>query len=128
MPFEIKKRGSLIMIAAVALDKDLSKAISSHAFIVIFNIRLKHRLRKIITLIDSSFEENFISQRFVKENDLISDSMKRIKKFIDRYTITIYGKHDLITYIKNSENQSQTNVVNFLTTNIKRYDIILGWH
>jgi hypothetical protein len=104
MLFEIKKRGNLIIITAVALNKNLSKTISSYAFIVVFNIRLKYRFRKIIILMDNGFKENFIFQRFVKENDLISDSIKCIKKFIDGYTITIYGKHDLIIHIKNSEN------------------------
>jgi hypothetical protein len=46
-------------------------------------------------------------------------------KFIDGYTIIIYGKYDLITYIKDLENQNQTNIVNFLAADIKRYDIIL---
>jgi hypothetical protein len=92
------------MIAAVALGKDSFKAISSHVFIVMFNIRLEHKLRKIIILMNNDSEKNFISQRFVKENDLISDLIKYIKKFIDRYTIIIYGKHDLIIYIKDLEN------------------------
>jgi hypothetical protein len=104
MPFEIKKREDLIIIAAVALNKDLSKAISSRAFIIIFNIRLEYRFRKIIILMDNDFEENIISQRFVKENDLISDLIEYMKEFIDGYAIIIYGKHDLIIYIKNLEN------------------------
>jgi hypothetical protein len=104
MPFEIKKRENLIMIAAMILNKNPSKTTSSHAFIIIFNIRLEHGLRKMIILIDSDYKENFITQRFVKENDLINDSIKCTKKFIDGYTITIYGKHDLIIYIKNLEN------------------------
>jgi hypothetical protein len=49
------------MIAAVALNKNPSKAIPSHAFIIIFNIRLEHRLRKMIILMDNNFKENFIS-------------------------------------------------------------------
>jgi hypothetical protein len=88
----------------VTLDKDLSKIIFSHAFIVVFNIRLEHGFRKIIILMDNNLKENFISQRFVKKNGLISDLMKRIKKFIDRYAVIIYGKHDLIIHIKNLEN------------------------
>jgi 5S rRNA maturation endonuclease (ribonuclease M5) len=114
------------MIAAVALNKNFSKIIFSRAFIIIFNIRLEHRFRKIIILIDNDSEGNFIFQRFVKENDLINDLIKYIKKFINGYAITIYRKHDLITYIKNLENQNQTNIVNFLAINIKRYDIFLG--
>jgi hypothetical protein len=55
------------MIVVMTLNKDLSKAISSHAFIIVFNIRLKYGLRKIIALINNTFEENFISQRFVKK-------------------------------------------------------------
>jgi hypothetical protein len=113
------------MIAAVTLNKNSSKTTFSHAFIVVFNIRLEYRLRKIITLMNNNSEENFISQRFVKKNDLISDPIGRIKKFIDKYTINIYRKHDLIIYIKNSENQNQTNVINFLATNMKQYHIIL---
>jgi hypothetical protein len=104
MPFEIKKRENLIMIAAVALNKNSSKAISSHAFIIIFNIRLEYRLRKIIILIDSDSEENFISQRFVKKNNLISDLIRYIGKSIDGYAVIIYEKHDLIIHIKDSEN------------------------
>jgi hypothetical protein len=92
------------MIAAVALGKNFSKTIFSHAFIIIFNIRLKHRLRKIIILVDNNSEENFIFQRFVKKNGLIGDLIKYIGKFIDRYAIIIYRKHDLIIYIKDLEN------------------------
>jgi hypothetical protein len=113
------------MIAAVALNKDPFKATPSHAFIIIFNIRLEHKLRKIIILMDNNSEENFISQRFVKKNDLIGDPIKCMKKFIDGHTIIIYKKHDLITHIKNLRNQNQTNIINVLAANIKRYDIIL---
>jgi hypothetical protein len=88
------------------LDKDFFKTISFHAFIVVFNIRLKYGFRKIIILINNDSEENFISQRFVKKNDLISDLIKYMKEFIDGYAVTIYGKHDLIIHIKDSENQS----------------------
>jgi hypothetical protein len=88
----------------VALGKNPFKAIFSHAFIIVFNIRLEHRLRKIIILMDNNFEKNFISQRFVKENGLIGDLMKYIEKFIDGYAVIIYGKHDLIIHIKHSEN------------------------
>jgi hypothetical protein len=94
------------MIAAVALDKNFSKIIFSHAFIIIFNIRLEHKLRKIIILVNNNSEENFISQRFVKENGLISDPIKYIEEFINKYTVIIYGKHDLIIYIKNLQNQN----------------------
>jgi hypothetical protein len=94
------------MIAAVILDKNPSKTIFSHAFIIVFNIRLKYKLRKIIILVNNNFEEKFIFQRFVRENDLINDLIKYIKEFIDKYAITIYRKHDLIIHIKNSENQN----------------------
>jgi hypothetical protein len=113
------------MIVAVALDKNSFKIISSYVFIIVFNIRLKHRLRKIIVLMNSDSEENFISQRFVKENDLINDLIKYIRKFIDRYTVTIYRKHDLIIYIKDLGNQNQTNIINFFAADMERYDIIL---
>jgi hypothetical protein len=59
-----------------------------------------------VTPVNNNSKKNFISQRFVKKNDLIDNPVKRIKEFIDGYTITIYGKHDLIIYIKNSENQN----------------------
>jgi hypothetical protein len=107
------------------LDKNSFKAISSYAFIIVFNICLEYKFRKIIALIDNSSKENFISQQFVKKNNLISDLIKRIKKFIDGYTIIIYRKHNLIIYIKDSENQNQTNIINFFIADIKRYDIIL---
>jgi hypothetical protein len=92
------------MIAAVALNKNSFKIISFHVFIIIFNVRLEHEFRKIIVLMNNNSEENFIFQRFVKENSLISDLIKRIRKFIDGYTIIIYGKHDLVIYIKDSGN------------------------
>jgi hypothetical protein len=67
------------MIIVVTLGKNSFKTTSSHVFIIMFNIRLEYKLRKIIVLINNNSEENFIFQRFVKENDLISDSIKRIK-------------------------------------------------
>jgi hypothetical protein len=107
------------------LDKNSFKTTPSHAFIIVFNIYLEYRFRKIIALIDNNFEKNFIFQRFVKENDLIGDLIKYIKEFIDGYTVIIYRKHDLIIYIKDSENQNQTNIINFLAADMERYDIIL---
>jgi hypothetical protein len=92
------------MIAVVTLGKNLFKIIFFHAFIIIFNVRLKYGFRKIIILMNNNFEENFISQRFVKKNGLINDLIRYIGKFIDRYAIIIYGKHNLVIYIKNSEN------------------------
>jgi hypothetical protein len=49
------------MIAVVALGKNFSKVIFFRVFIVIFNVRLKYGFRKVIILMDSDFEENFIS-------------------------------------------------------------------
>jgi hypothetical protein len=92
------------MITTVTLDKNFFKIIFFHAFIVVFNIRLKYRFRKIIILMNNNSEENFISQRFVKENDLINDLVEYIRKSIDGYAVIIYRKHDLIIHIKNSEN------------------------
>jgi hypothetical protein len=92
------------MIAVVALGKDSSKTTLFYAFIIIFNICLKYGFRKIIILMNNDSEKNFIFQRFVKENDLISNLMKYIKEFIDGHAIIIYGKHDLITHIKDSGN------------------------
>jgi hypothetical protein len=60
MSFEIKKRKNPIIIAAVALDKDFSKATSSYAFIIIFNIRLEYGFREIIASVDNNSEEKFI--------------------------------------------------------------------
>jgi hypothetical protein len=51
---------------------------------------------------NNNSEENPISQRFVKENDLINDLIKHMKKFIDKHTVIIYKKYDLVTYIKDS--------------------------
>jgi hypothetical protein len=48
-----------------------------------------------------------------------------MRKFIDGHTIIIYGKHDLIIHIKDSGNQNQTNIINFLIADMERYDIIL---
>jgi hypothetical protein len=92
------------MIVVVALSKNPFKAISFHAFIIVFNIRLKYKLRKIIVLINNNSEKNFISQRFIKENDLINDLIKYIRESIDGHTVTIYRKHNLITHIKDLEN------------------------
>jgi hypothetical protein len=61
MPFEIKKRENPIIIVVVALGKNPSKITFSHVFIIIFNIRLKYKLRKIITLMNNNSKENFIS-------------------------------------------------------------------
>jgi hypothetical protein len=88
----------------VALGKNFFKTTSFHAFIIMFNIRLEHGFRKIIILMDNNFEENFIFQRFVKENDLTDNLIKYIKEFIDGYTIIIYRKHDLIIHIKDLRN------------------------
>jgi hypothetical protein len=88
----------------VTLSQNSSKATSFRVFIIVFNIRLEHEFRKIIALIDNDSGENFIFLRFVRKNGLINDLIKYIEESIDEYTVIIYGKHDLIIYIKNLEN------------------------
>jgi hypothetical protein len=48
------------MIAAVTLDKTFFKTTFSHAFIIVFNVRLEYGFRKIIILMNNDFKENFI--------------------------------------------------------------------
>jgi hypothetical protein len=45
------------MIAAVTLDKDSSKTTSSRVFIIVFNIRLEYKLRKMIVLVNNDSEK-----------------------------------------------------------------------
>jgi hypothetical protein len=46
---------------------------------------------------------------------------------MDGYSIMMYGKHIVKTEVTNSFSEYYISDVDFIVTNIKRYDAILGW-
>jgi hypothetical protein len=46
---------------------------------------------------------------------------------VDGYSITMYDKHIIKTEVTNSLDESRVSDIEFIVTNIKRYNAILGW-
>ncbi len=64
-----------------------------------------HGNRKITALFNYGVDEDFISQRFIKENGLEAISVERIKIIVNRYYIIIYRFYNIIIKVKDSRSE-----------------------
>jgi hypothetical protein len=83
--------------------------------------------RTLHALLDSGAEENFISQRVVMESRLQSKMAATRVKSIDGHQIVVYGQHEIETHANDKRGISGYVEQRFLATDIKGYDMILGF-
>ena len=79
---------------------------------------LAHGNRKVTALLNYRTNEDLISQRFTKKNDLETTPIKRIRTTVDKYYISIYKSHNIITKVKDSRNEVRVTQRTFYATNI----------
>ncbi len=77
-------------MAAIILDKDLLTAKNTRYIFIEIILYFSHENRKIIILFNYEVDEDLISQRFAKENDLEITSVERMRIIVDGHYIIIY--------------------------------------
>ncbi len=114
----LKKRISLIIVAAVALNKNPSTTKDIRCIFIEVILYFSYENRKITVLFNYRIDKNLISQRFIKENSLEATPVKHIKTTVDEHHITIYRSHNIIIKIKDSRNEIRVTQRTFYVTNI----------
>jgi len=102
----------------VVLSKDPLTAKSTRYMLIEITLYFSHGNRKITALFNYRADKDLISQRFIKENNLKTTPVGRIKTTINRHYITIYRFHNIITKIKDSRNEVRATQRTFYATNI----------
>jgi transposase InsO family protein len=86
-----------------------------------------HSPRTVNALIDSGAEENFISQSLVVEMGMHAQRDSLGVHTIDGHTVRVYGRHTSRITAVDSHGVSRSTDQTFLASDIRRYDLILGW-
>jgi len=81
-------------------------------------LNLAHGNRKITVLFNCGVDEDFISQRFTKENGLEATPIKRMGIIVDGYNIIIYRFYNIIIKVKDSRSEVRTTQRTFYVINI----------
>jgi len=110
----------------VVLGKNFLTVKGIRCILIEVTLYFSYGNRKITVLFDCGVDENLISQRFTKENNLKVTPVERIRTTVDRHHITIYRFYNIITKTKNSRNEVRTTQRTFYAIDIQYYDVILG--
>jgi hypothetical protein len=123
----VKKLDFDVMIASVALGVDLKDAKPTQCIVVEVALHGTHGIRMLTALLDTGAQANFLSQSVAIEEDFRANSSLIGAMTVDGHSITVYNKHTIKTEVTNSLGEYRVSDIEFIVTNIKRYDAILGW-
>ena len=85
-------------------------------------------LRKAQCLIDSGAERNFVSQQWIKENDVPEDDTNpKDVQAIDGRVVRSYGAHEMKASIEDRNKVSKDWQVALYSVDMRGYDMILGY-
>lgn len=115
------------MIASVALGKKLEDAKPTQCMLIDVELCGTHGKRKLFALLDTGAQGNFLSQRVAIEEGLQADPTSIGAMSSDGHSIVVYGKHAVDTVVTDSQGESRSSLVDFIATDIQKYDAILGW-
>src|SRR5450755_4291015 len=95
--------------------------------ISVYSLYYPHSPRTVNALIDSGAEKNFILQNLIIEINMHAQRNSMDIHTIDKYTVSIYGRHIFRIIAVDSHGVSKNTDQTFLISDIKKYDFILGW-
>ncbi len=102
----------------MVLNKNLLTVKGTRCILIEIILYFSHENRKITTLLNYKADEDLISQRFIKKNGLKVTPIGYIGITVDKYHITIYKSHNIITKIKDSRNEVRATQYTFYATDI----------
>ena len=123
----VKKLDSDVMIASVALGVDPKDAQPTQCMVVKVALHGTHGIRTLHALLDTGAQGNFLSQSVAVEEGFRANSSSKGAVAADGHPIVVYGQHTIRTEITDSLDECRISDIEFIATDIKRYDAILGW-
>jgi hypothetical protein len=115
------------MIALVALGVDLKDVKLTQCIVVDVALHGKHGIRRLHALLNTGAQGNFLSQSVAIKKGFRANSTSAGAVAVDGYSIVVYSKHTVKTEVTDSFSECCVSDVDFIATDIKRYDAILGW-
>ena len=96
---------------------------------MIINIVLcgKHGVCRLYTLLNTGAQASFLSQKIIIEEGFWADSAFMSAMAVDSHLITVYSQHAVNTEAINFSGELYSFKIDFIATDIKRYDTILEW-
>ena len=96
---------------------------------MIINIVLcgKHGIYRLYILLNTDAQASFLSQKIIIKEGFWADSAFMNTMAVNNHLITVYSQHAVNTEAINFSKELCSFKIDFIATNIKRYDAILEW-
>ena len=85
-----KKREGLVTAASVTLSWDLKSAMQSNRMITQICLDKSHENHTLNTLINNSAENNFLSQKLIIKEEILTENTKVSAHTLDNHSFVIY--------------------------------------
>ena len=96
---------------------------------MIINIILcsKYDIYRLYVLLNTGAQASFLSQKIVIKEDFWADPTFMGAIAVDNHLIAVYSQHTVNTEATDSNKELRSFKIDFIVTDIKRYDTILKW-
>ena len=96
---------------------------------MVINITLcsKYGIYRLYALLNMSTQASFLLQKIIIEEGFWADSVFMGAMAVDNYLIAVYSQHAVNTEAINFSRELCSFKIDFIATDIKRYDTILEW-
>ena len=111
----------------MALEIDLKNARLSQCMIINITLCSKHGIHRLYTLLNTDTQASFLSQKIIIKKDFQADPAFIDAMTVNDYLITVYSQHAVNTETINFSKELYSFKIDFIVTDIKRYDAILKW-
>ena len=94
---------------------------------MIINIALcsKHDIYRLYTLLNTGTQASFLLQKIIIKEDFQADPVFMGAMTVNGHLIAVYSQHAVNTEIIDFSKESHSFKIDFIVTDIKRYDAIL---
>ena len=87
----------------------------------------KHDIYRLYALLNTDAQASFLSQKIIIKKDFWADSASIGTITVNNHLITVYSQHTVNTEAINFSRKSHSFKIDFIVTDIKRYNAILKW-
>ena len=115
------------MSASVALGKQTADVSYTQCIVIDIELCVANGPRPVRALLDTGAQANFLSQTLAIEEGLRGNQASTMAQAVDGHAVTVYGQHCVAVRVRDSMEESREHQVDFIATDMKYYDVILGW-
>ena len=87
----------------------------------------KHGIHRLYILLNMGTQASFLSQKIIIKEGFWADSASMSTMAVDGHLIAVYSQHTVNTEAIDFSEELHSFKIDFIVTDIKRYDAILEW-